>query len=188
MKYAKLPLQKVKISEIQTDIYNPREPISLEYKEYIRKNINDPNIGFLEPLIININPDRKNILISGHVRLDILKEDSYDEVDVSVVNVNKEKEMELNLAFNKIRAEFSLEKLKLIPPDILALAGFSAFELAEMQKLDFSDIDNKLQENAEGLTDDLVLFTFKVKRENADKVKEVCNEYGYDLFAIISKL
>lgn len=187
MKIAELPLKRVKLTDIVTDTYNPRAPISLEYKEYLRKNITDPNIGFLEPLVINVNPDRLNTLISGHVRLTILQEEGYEEVDVSTVNVDETKEKELNIAFNKVRAEFDPLKLQELPPDVLTRGGFSPLELEELGKLDFSELDDKLK----GASDELVNYTtiaFKVHKDDEQRVRDACEKFSYNLKEMVEHL
>lgn len=178
----------MKIEDIKLDDYNPREPISLEYKEYIRKNINNPDVGFIEPLVINTFAGRENILISGHVRIGILQEEGYELVDVSTVKLNKEAEIELNLSLNKVRATFAIEKLKLIDPGILSLAGFSPLEIQKIGEMDFSDIDNKLKDEADELSQGKESVSFKVNKEDMAFVKEVCQKYNWDIVAICNKL
>jgi ParB-like chromosome segregation protein Spo0J len=188
MKIAKLPLQRVEINEIVIDTYNPRLPISLEYKDKIREKINDPDIGFIEPLVMNINAERKNILISGHVRLGILIEEGFTEVDVSTVNLDEKKEKELNIFLNKVRSRFDTVKLLNIDEQILLNAGFSSDELLDLKMSDFSDIDNSLKERGDLLSGDIITLVFKIPKEEEDWVREICIDHNYDLVSILRQL
>lgn len=186
-KVAKLPTKIVNISDIVLDTYNPREPITLEYKEYIRKNINDKDIGFIEPLVININEERKNILISGHVRIGILVEEGFTQVECSTVNLDISREMELNVALNKVRATFDKMKLLNLGETVLVNAGFKPQELIELNKSAFSDVDGKLKDKAKDLQENYEVITFKVPKDQVVNIKEICAKYSYDLVAIITR-
>ena len=82
-----MKIQKVKISELREAEYNPRidlKPGDAEF-EKIRKSIEE--FGFVEPIIINSDMT----IIGGHQRYKVLKELGYDEIECSVVNLNKTK-------------------------------------------------------------------------------------------------
>ena len=53
--------------------------------------------GVVDPLIINTHPSRKNIVIGGNMRLQVLKELKYTEVPVVELYLTERKERELNL-------------------------------------------------------------------------------------------
>ncbi|QQS44712.1 ParB N-terminal domain-containing protein [Candidatus Roizmanbacteria bacterium] len=52
--------------------------------------------------MVNSSPNRKDIVIGGHFRLEIAKQLRYTEVPVVYVNIpDEDKEKELNLRLNK---------------------------------------------------------------------------------------
>jgi DNA modification methylase len=144
MKEAKLNIQTRKISELIPSEYNPRV-MDKKAKDKLKKNMEEE--GYLQSIVINNYPGRENIIISGHQRYDILKEDGYETVDVTVVNVPPEKEKALNLWFNKFRGEWKedklievLEAINTNAEDLLIKTGFEDNEIAYLLGL------KKLQE------------------------------------------
>ena len=78
MKEAKLNIQTRKISELIPSEYNPRV-MDKKAKDKLKKNMEEE--GYLQSIVINNYPGRENIIISGHQRYDILKEDGYETVE-----------------------------------------------------------------------------------------------------------
>ena len=156
-----MKIQKIKILELREAEYNPRidlKPGDAEF-EKIRKSIED--FGFVEPIIINSDMT----IIGGHQRYKVLKELGYEEIECSVVNLNKTKEKALNIALNKISGDWDYQKLEqlineLANEDIdLTVTGFEQKEIdkmieeteeiigknAEVNLMDFSDDKFKCQ-------------------------------------------
>lgn len=98
----------IKINQLNPAEYNPRN-LTEEQKDNIKKSLND--FGFVNPLVVNSNPDRKNIVIGGHQRLKVAQELGYNEVPVVYVNLNEAQERELNIRLNKNTGEWDLESL-----------------------------------------------------------------------------
>lgn len=129
-----MEIQKIKISELREAEYNPRidlKPGDTEF-EKIRKSIEE--FGFVEPIIINSDMT----IIGGHQRYKVLKELGYEEIECSVVNLNKTKEKALNIALNKISGDWDYQKLEqlineLANEDIdLTVTGFEQKEIDKM--------------------------------------------------------
>lgn len=112
------------IDDLSEAQYNPRT-ISREEYSGIRKSIREN--GFLEPIHVNVHPDRHGIIIAGHRRVEVLKELGYTKVPVIEHNVDEEKEKELNVLFNS-GGEFDKEKLNFL---------FTAEQLEELGKSRF---------------------------------------------------
>ena len=66
--------------------------------------------GYVEPLVWN---KRTGSLVGGHQRFKILLEQGLKEVDVSVVDLDLEKEKTLNIALNKISGDYHWDDKKL---------------------------------------------------------------------------
>ena len=97
------------VEELVEPEYNPRK-ITAKQKEDIRKSIE--RFGFVQHIVVNVNPDRLNIVIGGNQRLKIAKLMGIEKVPCYEVNLNEIDEKELNLHLNKNQAEFDLDMLK----------------------------------------------------------------------------
>jgi DNA modification methylase len=132
-------MDNLNIVYVSTDLlrpskYNPRvwdkEAIS-QLKESLKR------YGFVDPLLANSAPDRKNILISGHFRLSLAKELNIKEVPVVYINIpDIEKEKELNIRLNKNLGKFDFNLLTDFDEDFLKDVGFSSEELDEIFEID----------------------------------------------------
>lgn len=89
---------KKKINDLKPSEYNPRK-ISNKDKIELQKSIK--KFDFVEPIVINSNPKRKNIIIGGHQRYKIAKNLGLKVVPCVEVNLNEEDEKELNLRLNQ---------------------------------------------------------------------------------------
>jgi len=117
-----LDIERVSIEKINPAPYNPRldlQPGDPEY-EHLKRSIDHFNL--VEPLVWN---RRTSNLISGHQRLKVLQERGDTEVEVSVVDLSKKDEKGLNIALNKIRGDWNLDKLA----DLLTELDESGFDL-----------------------------------------------------------
>ena len=87
-----------KIDQLIEAEYNPRQLTKDQYQ-----NIKDSiqRFGIVDPIIINKNKDRKNIIIGGHQRVKIAKRLNMKEVPCLEIDLPYEKERELNVRLNK---------------------------------------------------------------------------------------
>ena len=78
-------------SDIIAAEYNPRQLTKEQYN-----NLKDSlqRFGLVDPLIINKNKERKNILVGGHQRLRIAREMGMDKIPCVEVDLELEKEKE----------------------------------------------------------------------------------------------
>ena len=153
-------VEKWKISDIKAAEYNPRKRLQPEDPEYqkILRSINE--FGYVDPIIIN----RDGTIIGGHQRHTVLTDIGYTEIDVVVVDLDKQKEKALNIALNKISGEWDEVKLKDLLVDLdlgdfdISLTGFDKKELEDLvEKLviqegaseDDFDADEAYEEAAE---------------------------------------
>lgn len=125
--------------------YNPRKITPADRKD-IKESLN--KFGFAVPVIVNSNPERKNIIIGGHQRVLVAKEDlGYKEVPCVFRNLSLEKEKELNIRLNKNQGRWDTEVLQAyFDKDWLKNVGFLdadlAFWVSDFQKK-FDSITNK---------------------------------------------
>ncbi len=122
--------------------YNPRQ---LKKEQY--QNIKDSlqRFGFVDPVIINKNKDRKNIVIGGHQRIKVAKDLKYNEIPCVELDLTLDKEKELNIRLNKNVGEWDYDILAdLFDFDDLLDWGFKEEEL----------VGFSAEEEKEGLIDD----------------------------------
>jgi len=130
MKTENLKIVQVKIGELKSADYNPRK-WDQNAIDKLTENIKE--FGFIDPVIANGAPKRKNIIIGGHFRIKIAKDLGYKMVPVIYINVpDIKKEKELNLRLNKNTGDWDWTLLKDFEKDILEIVGFSSLELDKL--------------------------------------------------------
>lgn len=130
----KFNIRYIPIGTLTPAEYNPRtwdENAKNGLKESIQR------FGLVDPFIVNNAPERQNIVIGGHFRLEIAKELGITEVPVVYVNIpNLEREKELNLRLNRNTGEFDWKLLANFDEAFLADVGFTSEELDDIFDID----------------------------------------------------
>lgn len=131
-----MDIRTIPIYRINPASYNPRadlQPGDSEY-EKLWRSINE--FGYVEPIVWN---EHTGNLVGGHQRFKILvNELGCTEVEVSVVNLDEQKERLLNLALNKINGRWDEEKLGRLLSELqsggaeLELSGFDDEEISDL--------------------------------------------------------
>ena len=103
-----MEITNVDIFQINPADYNPRN-LTDEQKDGIKQSLTE--FGFVNPLVVNSNPDRKDTLIGGHQRLKVAIEMGYTKVPVVYVNLTEQQERELNIRLNRNTGEWDLDSL-----------------------------------------------------------------------------
>ena len=109
--------------------YNPRQLTKDQYQN-LKDSIS--RFGLVDPIIVNSNKDRKNIIVGGHQRVKVAKDMDIEYVPVLEVDLTYEKERELNIRLNKNTGEWDI--------DILA----NNFDMEELIDFGFNDEDLKI--------------------------------------------
>jgi len=136
----------VKISELVANDKNPRKISKQELGSLVRSI---KEFGFVEPVIVNKNPERLNIVIGGHQRLEAARVLEMVEVPVSFVNLSREKESLLNVALNQISGSWDEDKLYVLLKELdllgedLSITGFEDQKLLELLKKDKQVVDDE---------------------------------------------
>lgn len=104
----KLNIELIDIALVKPAEYNPRTLSSKKFED-IKDSLT--NFGFVDPILLNSNPDRKNIIIGGHQRVKVAKEMGYKEVPAVYIELSEEKEKELNVRLNKNSGDWDFTKL-----------------------------------------------------------------------------
>lgn len=144
MENQKIVVVQVPINDLKPAEYNPRKA-----DEKANKQLKDSisQFGLIDPIIANIAPERKNIVIGGHFRLRMAKELGFKEVPVIYLNIPEiDKEMELNIRLNKNSGEWDYNLLANFDDSMLGKVGFSKEEMDTLFGLDLEDKDDSFFE------------------------------------------
>ena len=130
MKTKNIQIVEVPIKELRASEYNPRKH-SEDQKDQLKDSIK--RFGLVDPIIANSAPERSNIVIGGHFRLEVAKELGMATVPVVYVEIKElDKEKELNLRLNKNTGEFDLSLLAEFDESFLESVGFNSQDLDDI--------------------------------------------------------
>tara|TARA_R100001443_G_scaffold93834_4_gene100415 strand:- start:1232 stop:2404 length:1173 start_codon:yes stop_codon:yes gene_type:complete len=136
-----MKIVKRKITELIAAEYNPRK-INKVQEQDLKDSLT--RFGLVDPIIININKERKNIVIGGHQRLKVWADLGNTEIDCNELDLTLDKERELNIRLNKNGGSFDDELVKeYFDYEELTEWGFTPDELFDQEET-----------TADGLIDD----------------------------------
>lgn len=149
-------MQNVSIQTIEVAIndlipadYNPRKHDEIA-TEQLKQSLQ--RFGFVDPVIVNSSPNRKNVIIGGHFRWAVAKELGYKTVPVVYIEIpDLQKEKELNLRLNKNTGEFDWDLLAKFDETFLSSVGFSSDELDSIFDIDVTPEEFNLEKELEKL-------------------------------------
>lgn len=126
----KLKIEYVDIEKLRPSAYNPRT-WDTEQEKQLMASIK--SYGFVDPVIANSYPKRKEILVGGHFRWAVAKKLGIKRIPVVYLNIpDLEREKALNIRLNKNTGSFDLEALAKFSEEFLSNVGFSSEELDEV--------------------------------------------------------
>tara|TARA_Y100001937_G_scaffold125135_1_gene191288 strand:+ start:460 stop:1050 length:591 start_codon:yes stop_codon:yes gene_type:complete len=169
MKNGNLNIVDYKTFDLIFAEYNPRELTEDQHQD-LKDSIS--RFGFVDPLIVNTNKDRKNILVGGHQRLKIAKELGYKKVPCVEVDLTPEKEKELNVRLNKNTGQWDWDSLSsFFDNEELLQWGF------KNEDLDFFDNDyNDEFDLPDGDREPFQQMSFILSDDQIDIVKSALNK------------
>jgi DNA modification methylase len=143
-----LKIEYVSIESLVVNEKNPRK-----WNDEQKKNLTESikRFGNIDPIIVNSHPDRKNVVVGGHFRLEVCKELGYKNMPVVFVNLTPEKESELNLRLNKNQGEFDLDLLAEFDESLLTDIGFSSEEIDDIFPAEINEEQFDLQKELDKL-------------------------------------
>ena len=97
-----------KISELKPAEYNPRELTKKQYED-LKTSLSE--FGMVNPLLVNMHPNRKNVLIGGHQRARVWAEMGNDTIPCVEVSMELDKEKEVNVRLNKNQGQWDWDLL-----------------------------------------------------------------------------
>lgn len=136
-----------KITELIPAEYNPRY-ISDDSFQHLKASLQ--RFEAVEPAVINVHPDRKNIIVGGHQRLKVAKSLGWDSFPCVEVKLTRDEERELNIRLNKNTGAFDFDLLaNHFEVDELTDWGFTDEELfgsIEDKEKELNDLSDSLEE------------------------------------------
>ncbi len=134
------------INELIEADHNPRQ---LSKKQYQQIKDSIERFGIVDPIIVNINPKRKNIIVGGHQRVRVSKDLGIEVMPCVEVNLTLKKEKELNIRLNKNVGQWDFGSLaNFFEAKDLLDWGFDNSELSFLE-------DNQAQEDDYQMPDDI---------------------------------
>lgn len=133
--HQKIPKDDIRIVMVPIDAlraadYNPRRHDDL-MEAQLSESI--ARYGFVNPILLNGAPKRKNVILGGHFRVDVAKKLGYETVPCVYVNIpDLAKEKELNLRLNRNVGEWNVELLKAFDVELLLDVGFDDADLTSI--------------------------------------------------------
>ena len=139
--------------------YNPRQLTKAQYKN-LRDSID--RFGLVDPIIVNKNKDRKNIIIGGHQRVKVAKDMKIEVVPCLELDLTYEKESELNVRLNRNTGEWDMDSLaNFFDVDELMDWGFNEKEFNQILNIPVTDDKPEMEVSLELMEEhNYVLFYF----------------------------
>tara|TARA_R110001606_G_scaffold397424_2_gene573829 strand:+ start:1110 stop:1691 length:582 start_codon:yes stop_codon:yes gene_type:complete len=190
-----IKIKQRKISELNPAEYNPRQLTDKQYKQ-LKKSMK--TFGCVEPIVININPMRKDIIVGGHQRCKVWSDLGNDTIPIVEVELDEAAEMELNIRLNKNTGEFNFDTLaNIFDVGLLKEYGFESYELGQgYDDIDYSvleemDMKDVLQDKESGVKQAIQIeFNSEDYNEAKELVKQARKEGKYiggELIKALSK-
>lgn len=162
-----------KIKDLHPAEYNPRQLHEKQYQD-IKKSLS--KFGFVDPVIVNSNKERENVIVGGHQRCKVWKDMGHDEVPCFYVDLSLEEEKELNVRLNKNTGEWDFDFLaNNFDTDELITWGFNEYELG---LVDDVDLDKFFEDDDQEEKDEQPKIVLEYTQEDHDKVVEALKLHG----------
>lgn len=99
---------KRKIKELIGAEYNPRKLTKVKEQE-LKDSLT--KFGLVDPVLINMNPERENIIIGGHQRIKVWESMGHRTIECIELDITIEEEKELNIRLNKNTGDWDFDIL-----------------------------------------------------------------------------
>lgn len=184
-------IQKMALTDIEPAEYNPRVDLNEYDDEYKKIKNSIEQFGYVDPIIWN---KRTNTIVGGHQRYTVLRDLGYETADVSVVDMDEQNEMALNVALNKVEGEWDRAKLKEVleelEEDKLSFTGFDDDEINsiinDVNIDDFFEEEEKQPERNDDEQDSKLDRSIELLKLTNDRLKDTDDYYkSTDLYQAV---
>jgi DNA modification methylase len=104
-----MKIKKYQIKDLIREEYNPRKLTKVQEQD-LKDSLT--RFGLVDPILVNVNKERENIIIGGHQRVKVWESLGNTEVDCIELDLTLDKERELNVRLNKNTGGWDDELLK----------------------------------------------------------------------------
>lgn len=103
-----MKIVQVKVSDLIFAEYNPRQLSEKQGKDLMDSI---KRFGFVDPIIVNSNPERMNVICGGHQRVRMAQILDIEKIPVHYIDLTPDKEKELNIRLNRPYGEWDWDML-----------------------------------------------------------------------------
>lgn len=185
-------IQRVSLADLHPAPYNPRKPLKPGSPGYRRLERSLREFDLVQPLVWNRTTGH---VVSGHQRLEILKQQGAAEVDVVVVELPLEQEKALNIALNNqlIGSDWDAGKLIDVVRELQAAddldVTLTGFDEDALQNLLFDPVEELAPEDGDSASDQ-VRIQFEVPPSDWETIRRELDplvaQYGIHLHVRLS--
>lgn len=170
-----MEIKKIKIKKLKRATYSPRLALDRNDTTYQMIKASIEKFGNVQPIIINV---RNNNIIDGNIRILVLEDLGFDEVDCVLLDLDERTEKHLSLSLNNLDGYWDNEKLKILFEELqlteeeLFVTGFSEYEIENLKNDFISELleDDFINTNSEL---DKFSITFNIDK----KYKKIFDNY-----------
>lgn len=167
-----MKIVKKKIKDLIYAEYNPRK-LSEEQERHLRDSMK--RFEQVQPVIVNSNPERKNIIVGGHQRTKVWESLGHETIECIEIDLSPDKEKELNIRLNKNTGSFDQEMLiEHFDTEDLIEWGFDGEEIGDWGL----DVDGLGEDFtlADGEKPPFQQMTFTLADEQAEQLKNALED------------
>jgi rubredoxin len=106
----RLNLVEMQLSELHGATYNPRRDMTEHERETLNSSVD--KYGLVQNIVVNMHEGREGTIISGHQRVETLRQLGAKTALVKQVDVDEVKEKRMNVAMNGINGGWDYVKLQ----------------------------------------------------------------------------
>ena len=122
----RMNIKQRKVTDLNPAEYNPRELTDKQYQD-LKESLE--TFGCVEPIVVNSNPARKDVIIGGHQRCKVWLDLGNETIPTIEIDLTEAREMELNVRLNKNTGQFNFDMLaNYFDMDLLLDWGFEGYE------------------------------------------------------------
>tara|TARA_R110002126_G_scaffold289683_2_gene445244 strand:- start:1892 stop:2446 length:555 start_codon:yes stop_codon:yes gene_type:complete len=175
-----------KITELISAEYNPRKLSEKQFKELKDSLL---RFGFVDPVLVNTNKERENIIIGGHQRTKVWESMGNDKIPCIELDLTLDKEKELNIRLNKSGGSFDFDLLQEhFDTDDLVEFGFADYEFTFDDLEPLNDFSEKNKEIDIDELDQEMKLTLSFTESEYEDVKEALSKIAQTPEEAIKKL
>lgn len=171
------PVRMLPIQDLKPAPYNPRIPLPPGSSEYRRLERSLCEFSLVQPIVWN---ERTGHIVSGHQRVQILKNRGEINIPVLVVSLSPEREKALNVTLNnrQVGSDWDQDRLATLLTELIELPGFdptlTGFDERDLHDFIFTPDPDFENEADEEQTE--VIVTLEIPEEHWEAMQTELNE------------